>query len=145
MKAVWNVFSAIWMLAAGAIAAMVLFYGLLFFSMNPRPWNFPGDPPFFELLEYCGIASVLLSIPLWLLARRIAGTPQLVLSAARMSSIASFIAVFIATAGISTRATSNRSSQRGSSSACKESSMVATIHRELVLNAVLSAVRRRRA
>jgi hypothetical protein len=100
MKAVWNVFSAIWMLAAGAIAAMVLFYGLLFFSMNPRPWNFPGDPPFFELLEYCGIASVLLSIPLWLLARRIAGTPRLVLSAARMSSIASFIAVFIATAGI---------------------------------------------
>src|SRR5437773_11473776 len=100
MKALWNVFSTIWMLAAGAIAAMVLFYGLLFFSINPIPWNFPGDPPLFELLAYCGIASVLLSVPLWLLARRFAGSPRLVVSASRLSSIASFIAVLIATGGI---------------------------------------------
>ena len=100
MKAVWNVFSTIWMLAAGVVAAMVMFYGLTFFSINPSPWNFPGDPPFFELLAYCGIASVLLSLPLWLLARRFAATPRLVVFGSKLTSIVSSIAVFIAMAGI---------------------------------------------
>src|SRR4051794_13123681 len=89
MKAIWYVFSTIWMLVAGVFAAAVLFYGLMFFSINPSPWNFPGDPPLFELLAYFGFASVLLSVPLWLLARRFAGTPRLVVSASRLCSIAS--------------------------------------------------------
>src|SRR5262245_64476674 len=100
MKAIWNVLSILWMLVAGVFGAAVLFYGLMFFSINPSPWNFPGNPPFFELLAYFGIASVLLRVPLWFLARRLAGSPRLVVSASRLSSIASFIAVLIAAAGI---------------------------------------------
>jgi hypothetical protein len=100
MKAIWYVFSTIWMLVAGVFAAAVLFYGLMFFSINPSPWNFPGDPPLFELLAYFGFTSVLLSVPLWLLARRFAGTPRLVVSASRLCSIASSLAVLIASAGI---------------------------------------------
>ena len=100
MKAAWNVLSTIWMLVAAAIAAIIVFYGLLFFSINPTPWNFPGDPPFFELLAYFGVAPVLLSVPLWLLAHRFSGTPRLVISGSKLTSIASLIAVFIAATGI---------------------------------------------
>jgi hypothetical protein len=100
MKAIWNVLSILWMLVAGVFGAAVLFYGLMFFSINPSPWNFPGNPPFFELLAYFGIASVLLRVPLWFLARRLARSPRLVVSGSRLSSIASFIAVLIAAAGI---------------------------------------------
>lgn len=78
MKAIWTVLSTIWTLVAAVVAATSLFYGLIFFSINPSPWNFPGDPPFFELLAYCGSASVLLSVPLWLLTRRFVGTPRVV-------------------------------------------------------------------
>ena len=100
MKAIWYVLSTIWMLVAGVLGAAVLFYGLMFFSINPSPSNFPGDPPFFELLAYFGFASVLLSVPLWLLARRFATSPRLVVFGSRLCSVASLIAVFIATAGI---------------------------------------------
>lgn len=93
-------FSTIWMVAAAIVAAMVLFYRLTFFSINPIPWSFPGDPPFFVLLALSGIASVFLSLQLWLLARRFAATPRLVVFGSKLSSIASLMAVFIAAGGI---------------------------------------------
>lgn len=68
MKAAWTAISTAWMLVGALMIAATLFYGSLFFAINPTPWDFPGDPPLFELLAYAGVVGTFLNVPLWLLS-----------------------------------------------------------------------------
>jgi hypothetical protein len=49
-----NVVFVAWALGAIAWVAVTAFYACVFFAINPTPWNFPGDPPLFELLIWSG-------------------------------------------------------------------------------------------
>ena len=43
---------AVWTIVGTLVTVAVMFYGGLFLAINPTPWNFPGDPPLFDLLIY---------------------------------------------------------------------------------------------
>ena len=51
------------------VSSFVSLYLMLFLALNPTPWNFPGDPPLFELSLEGAVAGLILVGPLWLLLR----------------------------------------------------------------------------
>jgi hypothetical protein len=57
-----QIWCALALLASGYTALLALF----FFSVNPTPWNFPGDPPLFDVLVYLALLNLVLSAPLYL-------------------------------------------------------------------------------
>ena len=46
--------AAAWTIVGVLITGATVFSGCLFFAIHPAPWNFPGDPPLFDLLIYAG-------------------------------------------------------------------------------------------
>jgi hypothetical protein len=88
-------------LLGAAFLAATLFYGGLFFAVNPAPWNFPGDPPLFEMLIYAAGIAAAIHIPVWLLARWFwTGPCGFVASLSRICSIVSLMMFVGAGAGI---------------------------------------------
>lgn len=75
-----------------------MFYGTLFFLINPTPWNFPGDPPLFDLLIYAAGIAAVSNLAAWLLVSRLrAGLGGLFASVPRLCSILS-LAMFVGSA-----------------------------------------------
>lgn len=95
----WAIFGAV---CVGAI----LFYGGMFFMAHPTPWNFPGDPPLFDLLIYATGIALVVNVPVWLLARRLwLGRARFVSRLSRSCSIVSLVMFLAAAAGILERHT----------------------------------------
>jgi hypothetical protein len=85
-------------LVGAACLSVALFYGGLFFLIHPTPWNFPGDPPLFDLLIYAAGIAAVINVPVWLLVSRLsAGLRGPFASLPRLCSIAS-LAMFVGAA-----------------------------------------------
>jgi hypothetical protein len=67
------VLAAAWMIVGVLITGATVYSGCLFFAIHPTPWNFPGDPPLYDLLIYAGAIAAAVNLPLALLVRRYAG------------------------------------------------------------------------
>jgi hypothetical protein len=59
----------LWFGLVAVISSFISLYLLMFLAINPTPWNFPGDPPLFELSLAGALANLILVVPLWLLLR----------------------------------------------------------------------------
>jgi hypothetical protein len=69
MRIVARALGGLW-LAFSVVATLVTsFYAFLFWTINPTPWNFPGDPPLFDTLLMFAIANAVIICPLWLIAQ----------------------------------------------------------------------------
>jgi|KBSMisStandDraft_5_1062788.scaffolds.fasta_scaffold73669_3 hypothetical protein len=96
-----NVVFAAWALVGALFLGAVLLYGGFFFLAHPTPWNFPGDPPLFDLLIYAAGIAVLVNAPLWLLARWLwTGPDGLVRSVPRACAMVSLAMFLTSAAGI---------------------------------------------
>src|SRR5258706_6685971 len=95
-----NAVLAGWALLGAVFLGATLFYGGVFFSIHPTPWNFPGDPPLFDVLIYVAGIAAAINLPVWLLAMRFwAGPRGLVASLPRICSIVSLLMFVGAGAG----------------------------------------------
>jgi hypothetical protein len=65
----------LWFGLVTLVGCLVCFLALIFLSVNPTPWNFPGDPPLFEYLLAGAAANLVLVAVLWAVLR---WTPVLV-------------------------------------------------------------------
>jgi hypothetical protein len=92
-----NVVFVAWALGATALVAATVFYASIFFAINPTPWNFPGDPPLFELLIWSGGVLALVCLPLWSLCRKF--LPRLA-PVPKCGSIVSLAMIAVAILGI---------------------------------------------
>jgi hypothetical protein len=88
------------MLAGAFMIGMTVFGGFLSFSIHPSPWNFPGDPPLFDLLVPAAAMGAGLNVPLWLLSRKLRGSPVSVRLISQLCSIASLTLLVVAGLGI---------------------------------------------
>jgi hypothetical protein len=70
---------AAWVLIGALFFAATVLYAGLFFSLHPTPWNFPGDPPLFDLLIYAAGIATVINVPAWLLVSRFAGREDFLL------------------------------------------------------------------
>jgi hypothetical protein len=62
---------AVWTIVGTLVTVTVMFYGGLILAINPAPWNFPGDPPLFDvLIYYVGIATMV-NLPLAVIVGRL--------------------------------------------------------------------------
>jgi len=98
MNRIVGFFLAVWTYVGVLSTAAIALYGLLFLSANPTPWNFPGDPPLFDLLIYGAAFSAIVNIPLALIVSRL-GQGR-VLSIPRLCSIAAVMMLIGSAAGI---------------------------------------------
>src|SRR6266849_2849955 len=80
IRALGIVLAAAWTIVGVLITGSTVFYGCLFFAIHPTPWNFPGDPPLFDLLIYAGAIAAAVNLPLALFVRRLAGQSRRFLS-----------------------------------------------------------------
>lgn len=101
MNKVLGLLLATWTVVGALVTAVVAFYASLFFAINPTPWNFPGDPPLFDLLIYGAGVAALVNVPLALIVNRLRGHSRgLILSIPRLSSAAALIMLFASAGGI---------------------------------------------
>ena len=83
------------------ITGATVFYACLFLAVNPTPWNFPGDPPLFDLLIYAGAITAMVNLPLAFLVKRLAGQSRRLLgSIPRLCAIVGVVMFVGAAAGI---------------------------------------------
>jgi hypothetical protein len=59
----------LWFGLVALVSCLVSFLALMFLSINPTPWNFPGDPPLFEYLLAGAVANLVLVAVLWAVLR----------------------------------------------------------------------------
>ena len=78
-----------WILIGALFLGATVFYAALFFSINPTPWNFPGDPPLFDLVIYAAGIAAVINVPAWLVVRQLAGPRVPPASLPRLCSILS--------------------------------------------------------
>jgi hypothetical protein len=84
----------VWTVSSLLSAGVTAFYGglsiLAVVIYGERPWNFPGDPPVFDLLIIPATLAVGMSLPLWLLFHRaeVTGVLRWVTSLAATVSLA---------------------------------------------------------
>jgi len=77
---------AVWAIVGALITVAVMFYGGLFLAINPTPWNFPGDPPLFDLLIYAAGIATMVNLPVAVIVGRLGQRSGLVLSIPRLCS-----------------------------------------------------------
>lgn len=89
LAAVRNMLIATWALLAAGAAAYLAVEGLL--GLLGDPWNFPGDPPFFDLLLYAaGVTTMLNAVSVAATTRWWPGPGRI---ARRASRLAFFVSV----------------------------------------------------
>lgn len=91
---------ALWAIVGALITVAVMVYGSLFLAINPTPWNFPGDPPVFDLLLYAAGIATIVNLPLAVVVARLGQRSGLVLSIPRLCSAVAVIILIGSAAGI---------------------------------------------
>jgi hypothetical protein len=91
---------AIWTIVGALVTVVIFFYGGLFLAMNLTPWNFPGDPPVFELLISGAVIVAVVNLPLAMIVGRFGQCSGLVLSTSRLCSRLAVIVLVASAAGI---------------------------------------------
>lgn len=91
---------AVWTIGGALVTVAVMFYGGLFLAINPTPWNFPGDPPLFDLLIYSAGIATMVNLPLAVIVGRFGQRKGLVLSIPRLCSALALVMFIGSAAGI---------------------------------------------
>jgi hypothetical protein len=91
---------AVWTIVGALVTVAIMFYGGLFLAINPTPWNFPGDPPLFDLLIYGAGIATMVNLPLAVIVGRFGQRSGLVLSIPRLCSVLAVIMFIGSAAGI---------------------------------------------
>jgi len=100
MDTVLGFFLGMWALVGAAITAAIVFYGGVFVAGNPTPWNFPGDPPLFDLLVVAAAIAAAVNLPLAIVVNRFGPRRGLVLSLPRTCATLAMILFVISAAPI---------------------------------------------
>ena len=91
---------AVWTIVGTLVTVAVMFYGGLFLAINPTPWNFPGDPPLFDLLIYGAGTATMVNLPLAVIVSRFGQRKGLVPWIPRLSSALALVMLIGSAAGI---------------------------------------------
>ena len=91
---------AVWAIVGALITVALMFYGGLFLAINPTPWNFPGDPPLFDLLISAAGIATMVNLPLAVIVGRRGQRRGLVLSIPRLCSAVAVVMLIGSAAGI---------------------------------------------
>jgi hypothetical protein len=91
---------AVWTVVGALVTAAIMFAGGLSLKTNPTPWNFPGDPPLFDLLIYGAAIATTVNLPLAVIVGRFGQRSGLVLSIPRLCSALAVIMLIGSAAGI---------------------------------------------
>jgi hypothetical protein len=100
MKTIWSGVAVFWVIIACVVTGVVLFYSVLLLAFTPTPWNFPGDPPAFELAAIMSAVALIVVLPLAALSVLLEQTPAYVPLGARACSIVCAATLAVALAGV---------------------------------------------
>jgi hypothetical protein len=101
LKSILGFVLACWVIVGALITAAVTFYATLFFTHHPTPWNFPGDPPLFDLLIFAGAIAAVVNLPVALLVGRLRGhSSTLILLIPRLCAAVAVVMLLVSAAGI---------------------------------------------
>jgi hypothetical protein len=90
-----------WTVVGAFVTVAIMFAGGLFLTMNPSPWNFPGDPPLFDVLIYGAGMATMVNLPLaGIVGRRFGQRSGLILSIPSLCSALAVIMLIGSAAGI---------------------------------------------
>ena len=85
------------------LSAVITFCGGTLFLLHPTPWNFPGDPPLFDVLLYPAGMATVVNAPVWLITKRWWDRTSAVRTVSRTSVSVSLALFVVAAAGIAER------------------------------------------
>jgi len=100
MDTVLGFFLGIWALVGAAITVAIVLCGVGLFAGNATPWNFPGDPPLFDLLLVAVAIAAAVNLPLAVIVDRLRPRRSLVLSLPRTCATVAMIVFVICAAPI---------------------------------------------
>jgi hypothetical protein len=70
MNTVLGFFLAVCAIVGALITGVVMLSAGLFFRLHPTPWNFPGDPPIFDLMFFAAAFAAGVNLPIAVLVAR---------------------------------------------------------------------------